>query len=82
KIHHSKAAGCDVAAKLSCLRPRSCVDSDPGCAVDLDLGLPLSLIVEEVGLVGGEFQKLEMAIEQEQDLIGDGEFQKFERAIE
>ncbi|GAB2301793.1 hypothetical protein Dimus_035818 [Dionaea muscipula] len=56
KLHHSKAVGCQLAEKLSYLRPCRCVDLAPrlSCDSDLDLGLHLSPIVEEMGLAAGE----------------------------
>ncbi|GAB2299463.1 hypothetical protein Dimus_033531, partial [Dionaea muscipula] len=62
KVNLAKTVGCDVAEKLSRLRPRRCVDLGPRCAAELDLGLPLSPIEEEVGLTVGVNQSMEMTI--------------------
>ncbi|GAB2301946.1 hypothetical protein Dimus_035969, partial [Dionaea muscipula] len=41
--------------------PRRCRDSDPRCAADLEQGLPLSPIVEEVGVDMGKIRNLELS---------------------
>ncbi|GAB2285940.1 hypothetical protein Dimus_020369, partial [Dionaea muscipula] len=44
--------------------PGRCVVSDPLCDVDLDVGLPLSPILEETSLVGGKLQCIAKSIEE------------------
>ncbi|GAB2302459.1 hypothetical protein Dimus_036469, partial [Dionaea muscipula] len=59
KVVQSRAVGCEVAEKLSGLRPRRRVESGTRCESDLNLGLRLSPIVEATGCAMVELQGLD-----------------------
>ncbi|GAB2275958.1 hypothetical protein Dimus_010704 [Dionaea muscipula] len=80
-----RASGLTTAVKIDSIGvsaddPRRCGDSDPRCAADLELGLPLSPIVEEVGLDGGQIQNMELSVVEKRGL-NEGEIQNMERSL-
>ncbi|GAB2294978.1 hypothetical protein Dimus_029168 [Dionaea muscipula] len=84
-LGEGRAFGLTTAVKIDSLGvpaddPRRCGDSDPRCAADLELGLPLSPIVEEVGLDGGKIQIMELSVVEKRSLI-EGEIQNMERSL-
>ncbi|GAB2295017.1 hypothetical protein Dimus_029205, partial [Dionaea muscipula] len=80
-----RASGLTTAVKIDSIGvpaddPRRCGDSDPRCAVDLELGLPLSPIVEEVGLDWGQIQNMELSVVEKRSL-NEGEILNRERSL-
>ncbi|GAB2302277.1 hypothetical protein Dimus_036292, partial [Dionaea muscipula] len=84
-LGEGRASGLTTAVKIDSMGvpaddPRRCGDSDPRCAADLELGLPLSPIVEEVGLDGGQIQNMELSVVEKRGL-NEGETKNMEWSL-
>ncbi|GAB2299483.1 hypothetical protein Dimus_033550 [Dionaea muscipula] len=84
-LGEGRASGLTTAVKIDSMGvsaddPCRCGDSDPRCAADWELGLPLCPIVEKLGLDGGQIQNMKLSVVEKRGL-NEGEIQNMERSL-